>query len=132
MDIIRTRARLTATTGLVTSPAVFLSAPARGSADFLAALGFTLATTSTIANIATSDADAMVMTSALATNAEIAKEETSEGSTNAATTKEETSMVKAASTMANAGRCHLSAGSESATRQPTCAKPGVSADEDRS
>src|SRR5882672_6864292 len=55
MDIIRTRARLTATTGRVTSPAVFLSAPARGStvstADqaSTAALGFTVAATSMIA-----------------------------------------------------------------------------------
>jgi hypothetical protein len=58
-DTIRMRARLMATTGLVTSRAEFLSAPARGSMDFMdarastVAPGFMVAAISMIAGIAT-------------------------------------------------------------------------------
>src|SRR6267142_2664155 len=98
-DMLRTRAPLTATTGLVTSRAVFLSAPVRGSTASTAAqvsmagLSFTVAATSTIEDMATSDADAIGMASAAATNAAIAKEETSVVGTIAAVTKGETSVV---------------------------------------
>src|SRR5258706_7201624 len=96
-DMLRTRVPLTATTGLVTSRAVFLSAPVRGSTASTAAqastapMSFTVAETSTIEDMATSDADAIVMTSAAATNAAIAKEETSVVGTIAAVTKGEIS-----------------------------------------
>ena len=138
--MLRTRARLTVTTGLVTSRAVFLSAPAHGFGDFMAAqastapMSFTAAETSTIEDTATSDADAIVMTSAAATNAAIAKEETSVVGTNAAVAKgeisvvgtnmavtmEETStvavafMAEAVPTVAGAGKFHFLAGSERA------------------
>ena len=122
MDIIRTRARLTATTGLVISLEVFLSELAHGSTAIMAAqaftvdAGFTVAMTSTITDIATSDADTMMMASAAATDAAIAKEETSAVVTNADVTREEistaaeTSMAEAASTVADAGKFHFLAG----------------------
>jgi len=106
MDIIRTRAHLTATTGLVTSLAVCLSAPDRSSAAIMAARastgapGITAAMTSTIADTATSDADTMRMASVVATGAAVAKEEISEVGTNAEITRDEISMVEAASTAA--------------------------------
>src|SRR5882762_341275 len=139
-DTLRTRARLTATTGLVTSRVVFLSAPVRGSAAFMAArastaaLSFTVAETSTIEDMATSDADAIVMVSAVVMNAAIAKEETSVVDTIAAVTKGETSVVgtiaavtreetstagvasmaEAVPTVAGASKLHFLAGSERA------------------
>ena len=61
MTTLRTPARPTGITVPHISRTAFLSASARGSAVFLAALGFTRATTSTIANIATSDADTDAM-----------------------------------------------------------------------
>jgi len=78
--------------------------------------GFTAAMTSTIADTATSDADTMMMASAVATDAAIAKEETSAVVTNADVTREEistaveTSMAEAASTVADAGKFHFLAG----------------------
>src|SRR3977135_2444688 len=139
-DMLRTRALLTATTGLVTSRAVFLPAPVRGSTAFMAArastaaLVFPVAATSPAEDMATSDADAIVMTSAAATNAAIAKEETSVVGTNTAVAKgeisvvgtnmavtmEETSTVavafmpEAVPTVAGAGKFHFLAGSERA------------------
>jgi hypothetical protein len=112
MDIILTRARLTATTGLVTSPAEFLLALAHGSMDFMdarastAARGFTVVAISMVAGIATSDAGTMVMGSAVAMSEAVAIEEDFEAGTSAAAAKAETStaaqasMVEAASTVA--------------------------------
>jgi hypothetical protein len=86
----------------------------------MAALSFTVAATSTIDDMATSGADAIVMVSAAATNAAIAKEETSVVGTNAAVTREETSTVAVASmaeavpTVAGASKFHFLAGSERA------------------
>jgi hypothetical protein len=97
-------------------------------------MSFTVAETSTIEDMATSDADAIVMTSAAATNAAIAKEETSVVGTNTAVTKgeisvvgtntavtrEETStaavafMAEAVPTVADAGKFRSLAGSERA------------------
>src|SRR5260370_23403221 len=101
MDIIHTRARLTVTTALVISPRVFLSVPDRGSAAimaaraftvapgiFMAVPSFTVAMTSMIVDMATSDADTMMMASAVVTNAAVAIEETSGVGTNAEITKE--------------------------------------------
>src|SRR6267378_854831 len=111
-DMLRTRAPLTATTGLVTSRAVFLSAPVRGSTAStaaqvsMAAPSFTVAATSTIEDMATSGADAIVMTSAAATNAAIAMEETSAAAV--------ASMAEAVPTVAGAGKLHFMAGSERA------------------
>jgi len=99
-----------------------------------AALSFTVAETSTIEDMATSDADAIVMVSAAAMNAAIAKEETSVVGTNAAVTKGETSVVgtiaavtreetstagvasmaEAVPTVAGASKFHFLAGSERA------------------
>jgi hypothetical protein len=78
-----------------------------------ATLGFTATEASMIADVAISDADTMVMASAVVTNAEVAKEETSEVVTNRAATKEVTStaaeapMVVAVSTVEGAGKFHL-------------------------
>jgi hypothetical protein len=131
MDIILTRARLTATTGLVIFPAEFLSAPARGFMAFtdarasMAALGFMVVAISMIADIATSDAGAMVMASAAATTEAAAIEENFEAGTTAAATKEEAfmaaeaSMVQAASTVAAADKLHFQAVSKSPTHQAT-------------
>src|SRR6267378_6767439 len=129
-DMLRTRAPLTATTGLVTSRAVFLSAPVRGSTAStaaqvsMAAPSFTVAATSTIEDMATSDADAIGMASAVVINAAIAKEETSVVGTIAALTKGETStagvasMAEAVPTVAGAGKFHFLAGSERAHTRP--------------
>jgi len=68
--------------------------------------GITAATTSTIADTATSDADTMRMASVVATGAAVAKEEISEVGTNAEITRDEISMVEAASTAADAGKFH--------------------------
>src|SRR3981081_3339168 len=124
--MLRTRARLTVTTGLVTSRAVFLSAPVRGSTAStaaqvsMAALSFTVAATSTIEDMATSDADAIGVASAVVMKAAMAKEETSVVGTIAAVTMEETStagvasMAEAVPTVAGAGKFHFLAGSERA------------------
>src|SRR5467141_372256 len=132
--MLRTRAPLTATAGRVSSRAVFLSAPVRGSTAStvaqvsMAAPSFTVAATSTIEDMATSDADAIGMASAVVMNAAIAKEESSVVATNAAVTKGETSVVgrnmavtreeastaAAVPTVAGAGKFHFLAGSERA------------------
>jgi len=100
----------------------------------MAAPSFTVAATSTIEDMATSDADAIGMASAVVMNAAIAKEETSVVGTNAAVTKGETSVVgtiaavtreetstaavasmaEAVPTVAGAGKFHFLAGSERA------------------
>jgi hypothetical protein len=128
MDTIPTRARLTATTGLVTSQAAFLSAPGRGSMDFMdarasmVALGFMVVAISMTAGIATSDADTMAMASAAATSGAVVIEENFEVGTNATATKEETptaaeaSMVESASAVAGEGKYNLPAGSERTSR----------------
>jgi hypothetical protein len=128
MDIILTRARLTATTGLVISPAEFLSAPAHGSMDFMdtrastVALGFMVVATSMIAGIAPSDAGTMVMASAVAMHEAVAIEENFEEGSSAAATKEETftaaeaSMEEAGSAVAGAGKFHFLADFKSPTR----------------
>jgi len=72
-----------------------------------AALSFTVAANSTTDDMATSDADTMVMASAVVTNAEVAKEETSVVGTNAVVTREETSMVEAVPTAVGAGKFHF-------------------------
>jgi hypothetical protein len=83
-------------------------------------MSFTVAETSTIEDMATSDADAIVMASAAATNAAIAKEETSVVGTNMAVTMEETStvavafMAEAVPAVVGAGKFHFLAGSERA------------------
>src|ERR1700730_5072172 len=115
MDITRMRARLTATTDLVTSQEEFLLAPGRGSMDFMdarastAVLGLMAVATSMIAGIATSDADTTVMASAAATREAVAMEEASEEGANAAA---EVSMGEAASTVAGAGKFHFQAASK--------------------
>jgi hypothetical protein len=123
-DTILTRARLMATTGLVTSQAEFLSAPGRGSMDFMdarastVALGFMVVAISMIAGIATLDADTTVMASAAATSEAVAIEENFEEGANAAAAKEgtptaaEVSMVEVASTVAGAGKFHFQAASK--------------------
>jgi len=86
----------------------------------MAAPSFTVAATSTIEDMATSDADAIGMASAVVMNAAIAKEETSVVGTIAAVTREETStaavasMAEAVPTVAGAGKFHFLAGSERA------------------
>jgi hypothetical protein len=129
MEIILMRARLTATTGLVISPAEFLSAPARGSMVFMAGqastvvLGITVAAISMTAGIATSDAGTMAMASVVATSEAVAIEENSETGTSEAATNEENSMaaaasmVEAVSTVAGEGSFHFLAASKSPTRQ---------------
>jgi hypothetical protein len=117
--------------GLVISPAEFLSAPARGSEAFMAARastvarGFTVAATSMIEGIATSDADTMVMASAAASSEAVAIEENSEAGTSEAATNEENStaaaafMVEAASTVVAADKLHFQAVFKSPTRHST-------------
>jgi len=86
----------------------------------MAALSFTVAATSTIEDMATSDADAIGMDSAAAMNGAIAKEETSVVGTIAAVTREETStaavasMAEAVPAVADAGKFRFLAGSERA------------------
>jgi hypothetical protein len=77
-----------------------------------AARGFTVVAISMIADIATLDADTMVMASAAATSEAVAIEENSEVGTNAAAMKEETSTaaevstLEAASTVAGEDKFH--------------------------
>jgi len=100
----------------------------------MAAMSFTVAASSTIEDVATSDADAIGMASAVVMNAAIAKEESSVVGTNtavtkgeisvvgtiAAVTREETStaavasMAEAVPTVADAGKFRFLAGSERA------------------
>src|SRR5260370_30766445 len=100
MDIIRMRAPLTAITALATSPAESSSAPAHGSTvttgirHISAAPGITVTATSTMTNIATSDADTFIMASGEATRAGDANGSSPEVGTQAGAIMEDSSTAQ--------------------------------------
>ncbi len=108
MDMLRTRARLTDTTGLVTFPGASLSGLARGSTASTAAQDFTVipdfmaaqvsGPASLVADLLTSDADPLGVASAVATQAVVTQEVPS--------TAEGASMAEAVPTVADADKFH--------------------------